>query len=85
MDEADPRIELREASDSLFDAGHADQHHAYTSLVEDGPDGFEAVHVQSIRFIHENQSRWISYRSLESLETFESLEIGRIDGRWITR
>jgi pimeloyl-ACP methyl ester carboxylesterase len=46
--EADSGIELREASDPLFDAGHADQHHADAAIVKDRPDCFKAVHVQSI-------------------------------------
>lgn len=36
MDEADPRIELKEASDSLFDARHSDQHHADTGVIDIG-------------------------------------------------
>jgi pimeloyl-ACP methyl ester carboxylesterase len=83
--EADSGIELREASDPLFDAGHADQHHADAAIVKDRPDCFKTVHVQSICFIHEDQSRWIRHGSLERLETFEGLEVGRIDRRSVTR
>ena len=35
VDESDARIEPRKSGDTLFDAQHADQHHAGGTLVED--------------------------------------------------
>jgi hypothetical protein len=60
MHAADSEIKLREASEPLFDAGHADQHHADGAIVKDKPDIFKAVHVQPVAFIDQDQNRWIS-------------------------
>ena len=65
--EPDARVELRKAGDALLDAGHADEHHAGCTLVEDGSHLFKAVHLEAIRLVHEDQSRRIRYCSLFGL------------------
>lgn len=42
MDKADARVELRVSRDALFNPGHADQHHAESARIEDGPQLLKA-------------------------------------------
>jgi hypothetical protein len=55
------------------------------AFVKDGPYHLEAVHQQTICFIHQNESCRIRDRPLERFESLVSLKIGRISGWAITR
>ena len=55
MDEADPRIELRIAGKSLFDARHADQHEADVIAIEKVAQLLEAGHTQPVGFVDQDQ------------------------------
>ena len=51
VDETDPGEELWIPGDTLFDSGHADEHHAKSALIEDGTQLLQAVHCQTVGFI----------------------------------
>jgi hypothetical protein len=51
VDETDAGKELRVPRESLFDSGHADEHHAQAALIEDGAQLLQTVHRQTICFI----------------------------------
>jgi hypothetical protein len=51
VDETDAGKELRIPRESLFDSGHADEHHAQAALIEDGAQLLQTVHRQTICFI----------------------------------
>jgi len=53
MDEADAEIELRIASQTLFEARHADQYQPDPSLIENAPDVFEARHLEPVGFVND--------------------------------
>jgi hypothetical protein len=48
MNKTDARVELRKAGDSLLETGHANEHQAGVTLVEDGPYLLKTVHVKSV-------------------------------------
>jgi len=51
VDETDAGKELRVPRESLFDSGHADEHHAQAALIEDRAQLLQTVHRQTICFI----------------------------------
>ena len=53
--------------------------------VKDGPYHLEAVHLQTICFIHQDESSRIWDRPLERFESLVSLKVARISGWAITR
>ena len=53
--EANPRVKLWKASDALLDARHADQDHAHVAAIEDGAHLFEAIHVQPVGTIDDDE------------------------------
>ena len=59
MHEADPRVELRKAGDSLLDAGHADQDHAHETFVEDRAHLFQAVHLKPVGLVDHDERGWV--------------------------
>ena len=56
MDESDARIELGKSGHALFDARHADENHTGGALVKDRSYLLEAVHLEAIGLIDEDQS-----------------------------
>ena len=55
MDEADTRVRLRVACQTLFEARHSDQNQTDAPVVKDVPNLFKPCHLEPIRFIDDKQ------------------------------
>jgi hypothetical protein len=64
MNEADPRVELRVASQPFFHAWHSDQNQPEPPTVENIPYLLQPRHSQPVRFIDDEQGSGIGHRSL---------------------
>lgn len=59
---ADPRVELRKASQPFLKAGHPDEHHADATSVEDVSDLLKARHLEPVRFIDHDERGRVRHR-----------------------
>ena len=68
-DESYPRVELWQACHAFLDSAHADQNQSGVALVENGTNLLEAVPIQPVRFIEQDQrGRMRDGRSLSNFE-----------------
>ena len=81
MHEADARVESRKAGDPLLDAGHADQDHAYVTVVKDRARLFQAVHLKPVGFVDYDERGGVGDLLLLRLLRLVRLEIDGIDCR----
>ena len=63
VNEADTGVELREASEAFFHAGHSDQNQAEIPSVENISYLLQPCHSRPVRFIDNEQGRGIGHRS----------------------
>ena len=56
MNEADPRIELRIARQTFFDAGHSDQNQTDAAMIKDVSHLLKPCHLEPIRFLDDESS-----------------------------
>lgn len=83
VDETDPGEELWIPGDTLFDSGHADEHHAKSALIEDGTQLLLAVHCQTVGFIDDDQGSWVRDRFYSGFVVVEYLVVvGLRGGGW---
>lgn len=83
VDEADPRKELRVAGHTLFDSGHADEHHAHATSIEDGAQLLQTVHRQTVGFINDDQSRRVRDCFEPCLVLVEGVVVRRLERKGV--
>ncbi len=84
MNEADRRVELREASDASLDTGHADEDHAHVGAVENGAHLLETVHLQPVGLIDDDEGGRVATSIWPCLMILGSLKVDGIRCRSIT-
>jgi hypothetical protein len=78
MDEADTRVELRVAGQTLFEARHPDQNQTAAPVVKDVPHLLKPCHLEPIRFIDDEQSSRIRQGAGHSHRTIPLLVKGNL-------
>ena len=83
MDEADAAVQLGVAGQAFLDAGHADEDHTQSVLIENGAQLLQAVHGQAICFIHDDQGSGIWDRFDSGLVFVEDVVVCRLEGQGV--
>ena len=83
MNEPDAGVELREARHALFDTRHADENHGRRAFIEDRPHLFEAVHLQPVGFIDEDERSRIAKRSSSCLKVLNGRQVDGVQRRLV--